>query len=273
MTLLALSAWRLWKLGRVPRGVIVTGTIALAFFGLAALGQSDLRPPTSSRYQLPGALFLLLFFVEILRGLRLGAPVLAAAATVVLVTSLSGIDLMREQARERWVPSSTWTSTYLGTVAYAGDAASPDLILELGSGSEVPVRRFLEEVDASGSPGLSPEELISRDAGLRGQADRFLVDLTGLGLTGERPVTGPGRCGRHRAGSAVTLGHPGDVVKIRSIDPSRDLELGLSRFGEPPGVPIGAVIAGSRAWLALPEIDLPPDWKLTGDGPFAICQR
>lgn len=272
VVLLGLAAWRLWRMKKVPPGVLVTGAIALAFFGLAALGQNELRPPTSSRYQLPAVLMLLLFFTEILRGVRLAPPALAAAGMVVLVTSLLGVDLMKEQAETRWRPASDWTRTYLGTVAYAGAEARPDLVLDLGPGSAVPVHRFLDEIEASGTPGLTGDQLEGADAGLRAQADQILVDATGPLLSGEKPASGFGGCVTHAANATATVDGSADTVEVRSLG-SQDLAIGLNRFGDPPGISVGSVIAGSKAWLLLPRIDSPPDWKLTGDGRFAVCYR
>lgn len=270
--LLGLSAWRLVRIGRIPAGVLITGGIALAFFALAALGQNELRLPTSSRYQLPGALFLLLFFTEVLRGIELKPPALAAVATVVLITSLSGVDLMREQAEERWRPASDSTRVYLGAVAFAGDAARGDLVIALGPGSEIPLDRFLEEIESSGSPGYSSTEIGTGEAALRSRADQNLIEVTGPALAGSPAHDRFGRCERHPAGSAVTLPNDRSEFEVRNLNPNRDLGLSLSRFGDPPGLPLSSVIAGSKAWLQLPEISREPGWTLTGDGTLALCR-
>ena len=272
VALLALSGLRLWRLKRIPPGVIIAATVALSFFALSALAQSESRLPTSSRYQLPGALFLLLFFTEILRGLKLKPPALVAGAAVTIAAAVMGVGLMSEQSRDRWVPVSTSTSTYLGMVAYAGEANDPELVLNLGPGSEVPIDRFLDQVKTSGSPGYSAGEIQSRDAGVRAAADQDLIELTKPLLSGFNPGGNFDRCREYPPDVTVAVRSGVRVIEIRSLG-DQILNLGLARFGDPPGYPIGSTHAGSMGWLEIPAIDDPPPWQVTGDGPFAVCYR
>lgn len=272
VALLALSGLRLWRLKRIPPGVIIAATVALSFFALSALAQSDSRLPTSSRYQLPGALFLLLFFTEILRGLKLKPPALVAGAAVTIAAAVMGVGLMSDQSRDRWVPVSTSTSTYLGMVAYAGEANDPELVLNLGPGSEVPIDRFLDQVKTSGSPGYSAGEIQSRDAGVRAAADQDLIELTKPLLSGFNPGGNFDRCREYPPDVTVAVRSGVRVIEIRSLG-DQILNLGLARFGDPPGYPIGSTHAGSMGWLEIPAIDGPPPWQVTGDGPFAVCYR
>ncbi|MBN8868869.1 MAG: hypothetical protein J0H66_03200 [Solirubrobacterales bacterium] len=278
VVLLALSAWRLWRLRRLPSGVVVTAVIALTFFGLSALAQSDTRLPTSSRYQLPGAIFLLLFFAEILRGVKLRIPVLAVATIAVAITSYMGVDLMREQRDTRWVPATAATSLKIGMVEYAGPALDPGFVLDLGPGSEVPLDRFLDQVEASGLPGYSADEVEGKDAVTRATADQYLVELTAPQLVGVYPGGSFERCVRHPARSAAQV-RPGrdpvgrtETIEIRNHG-NAVLNVGLSRFGDPPGYPLGSIRVRSMAWLELPQIDSSPRWTVEADGPFSVCYR
>lgn len=273
--LIGLSAWRLFRLGRIPRGVFITAAIALAFFGLAALGQSDLRLPTSSRYQLPAVIFILLFSGEILRGLKIPGWTLAVAAVVVGVTSINGVGLMRDQAETRWKPSAIANQTSLGATVIAGNSARDDYVLDLGFGTVVPVDRFRDEVAASGSPGYSSAEIAELDPGLRGLADATLIDTIGIQVSGLDPGPAPGACRVERvpAGEPVTINPSAVPVKI--INPGRqDLQVALSRFGEPPGSPVGSVFAGSHAWLSLPPDNSTLPWRVTyaSPGKIRICE-
>jgi len=265
VALAALGWWRLLRLGRVPRGVMVTGAIALAFFLLAALGQNDLRPPTSSRYQLPAVIFILLVCGELLRGLRIPGPALVVAGAVVLATSLSGIDLLRDQAESRWKPSSIANRVVLGAVTTAGEAARPGYALDLTSVS-VPVERYLDEVRASGSPGYSPERIAGMDGAHRGLADRALVDVEGIALSGQDPGPPGSGCRAANAGPGAALElQPGAVSKVINRE-GRQLAVSLARFGDPPGVPVGSALAGSRAWLTLPRDGSGRPWRVSLDG-------
>jgi hypothetical protein len=277
IVLLALSAWRLWRLKRIPSGVVVTAVIALAFFGLSALAQSDTRLPTSSRYQLPGAIFLLLFFAEILRGVKLRPPVLVVATVAVAVTSYMGVDLMREQRDSRWVPASASTSVKIGMVAYASPTLDPGFTLDLGPGSEVPLDRFLDRVEASGLPGYTAEAIEGKDVLTRASADQYLIELTFPQLVGFDPGGSFEHCVKYPARRAATInprhdvgGPSPEIVEVRNRG-NEVLNVGLSRFGDPPGYPLGSIRAGSMAWLELPVIDSPPPWTVEGDGPFSVC--
>lgn len=270
--LLALSGLRLWRLKRVPPGVIVSGVIALTYFGLSALAQSDTRLPTSSRYQLPGAIFLILFFTETMRGVKLKPPVLALAAVVTVAAAIMGVGLMKDQSRTRWVPSSTWTSTYLGMAAYAGAANKPDRVLNLGPGSEIPIDRYLDEVDASGSPGFSAREIEAKDATIRATADQNLIELTGPIVSGFSPGGAFGECQEIATGKTIPIKPGTEAVEIKNLK-DKVLNVGLSRFGDPPGYPIGSILASTMGWLELPQINQSPPWRVTGDGPLTICYR
>lgn len=265
LVLAGLTAWRLIRLGRIPRGLLVVGAVGLAFFGLAALGQNELRPPTSSRYQLPAVVFILLFIGELLRGVKIPAPALAVAATVVLITSISGVDLMREQADTRWKPSVVSSQVSLGAIALGAENARPDYVLDLGSVA-VPIGRFRDEVEASGSPGYSTDEIAGMDPAYRELADRTLIDVLGLELSGVDPGAPPGACRTvpAAAGTPVPV-NPGTTSKIVNLE-NRELTVAASRFGDPPGNPVGSTYPRSWAWLTLPSDDSSRPWQVTLDG-------
>jgi hypothetical protein len=272
LVLVALAAWRLVRLGRVPRGVLIAGAIPLSFLCLAALGQNDLRPPTSSRYQLPTVIFILMVAAEFIRGVRIPRPALVAAAIVVVVTSLAGVDLMREQADSRWKPASVSTRVSLGAIAMAKEAARPDYVLDLGS-VKVPVHRYLDEVEASGSPGFPAGEIAGMDAAYRGLADQTLVDVEGIGLAGENPGRAAGQCSTVRARAATPVPvNPGTVTEVLNREP-RVLSVSVARFGDPPGVPVGSSLARSSAWLTLPLDGSTRPWQVTldGRGTLRVC--
>ncbi len=270
LLLLGLAAWRLIRLGRIPRGVAVTGAIVLAFFALAALGQNELRPPTSSRYQLPAVVLVLLLCGELLGGARIPDRALVAAAAVVAATSLGGVDLMRDQAESRWQPSAVSNRAMLGAITLAGEAARPDFELNLISVT-VPIQRFRDEVAISGNPGYSADEIAGLDPAYRSVADQALIDVLGLGLSASDPgeTTGSCRVEAVRPFVPVTI-EPSDApLRIENRGDS-NLEVGLARFADPPGSTIGSVLPRSRAWLRLPPDDSDRPWKLTMNGPGRV---
>jgi len=270
IALVAAAAWRLFRLGRVPRGVAVTAAVAFAFFALAALGQNELRPPTSSRYQLPSVVLILLVAAELLRGIRIPAPVLGAAAAVVVATSIGGVHLMKDQADARWKPSAVSNKISLGAIALAGDGAKPDFVLNLVS-VDVPVDRFLDQVESSGSPGYSESELSGLDPAGRSQADQALFTAEGTELVGVDPGRANGECvtRKARAGVPVEVANTRAQLKIISATDSI-LQVGIARFADAPGIPVGSIYPRSYAWLTLPDDDVTLPWKITLGGPGSI---
>ena len=65
-----------------------------------------------------------------------------------------------------------------------------------------------------------------------------------------------------------------------SVDPVRIvnrenavLAVSVSRFGDPPGIPIGSIYPRSRAWLTLPLDGSSLPWQVTlgGRGTIRVC--
>ncbi len=84
---IALAAWRVRRLGRVPPGVWPVLAIGVTFWALAGFNQFFGRAPGNGRYLYPSAVFVLLIAVELLRGVRPGWRGICAAATVTVVRS------------------------------------------------------------------------------------------------------------------------------------------------------------------------------------------
>jgi hypothetical protein len=186
---------------------------------------------------------------------------------------------MREQRDTRWVPATAATSVKIGMVDYAGPVLDPGFVLDLGPGSAVPLDRFLDEVEASELPGYSAEEIEGKDVATRATADQYLIELTMPQLVGINPGGKFRNCLRYPAQSAAQIktspdsdGTNPETVEIRNRGDAT-LNVSLSRFGDPPGYPIGGVNPRSIAWLALPVIDSPPPWTVTAAGPFSVCYR
>lgn len=273
VVLAGLAAWRLFRLGRIPKGVLVTAAIGLGFFALAAMGQNELRPPTSSRYQLPAVVFILLFCGELLRGAKIPTYALIVAAAVVAATSIDGVDLMRDQAASRWKPNAVSNQVTIGAVAIAGEAARPDFELQLFSVT-VPIERFQEEVASSGSPGYSSQEISGLDATYRGLADQTLIDVEGLVLSGLRPPEPAGSCRRIRVkpGQPTAVNPSLNPIEIINRENSL-LAVNIARFGDPPGSQIGSIYPRLRAWLRLPLDESTLPWQVTlgGQGIIRTC--
>lgn len=263
------TGWRLYRRGNLPKGLLVVGAAGLTFYLLAGLNQSDLRPPASSRYQLPSAVFILLFAAWVLEGVRIRMEVLAAAAVISLLAIGNGLSLMKDQAESRWQPTSENLLTSLGAIDLAGDAVRPDYAILVGLDQPVPIETYREATADFGSPGKSEDELRAADPAQRATADSTLIDALGIQLIGRRPE-------RKVVCEQISADDPPAYVgrrpDIRNLG-STDLGIGLSQFSDAPGPEIGSILPGSTAGLTLPKGDVTMPWKVavTRGGPAMVC--
>ncbi|MGB0121676.1 MAG: hypothetical protein WBP55_12070, partial [Solirubrobacterales bacterium] len=266
---LVAAVWHLRKRGSVPAGLWVAGAAGLSFYLLAGLNMSDLRPPESSRYQLPSAIFILLVAAWVLDGVRFRVPVLVISALLSCFAIISGLQLMDEQAKTRWQPTSTALLNSLGAVDIAGEAARPGYNVLVGLKEPVPMEVYLDATTDFGSPGTSEEDLAESDAATRAAADSTLINALGIEPSGREPL-------RHITCRRLL---PGDTYETfgRSLDVynrgDEDLGIGLSRFSDAPGLEVGAVLPKQSAGLVLPadESDRPWGIAITRGGPATVC--
>ncbi|MGA7435262.1 MAG: hypothetical protein WBW44_06520 [Solirubrobacterales bacterium] len=266
---LAAAVWHLRKRGSVPAGLWVVGAAGLSFYLLAGLNMSDLRPPESSRYQLPSAIFILLVAAWVLDGVRFRAPVLAVSALLSCLAIVSGLQLMDEQAKARWQPTSTALLNSLGAVDIAGEAARPGYTVLVGLKEPVPMQVYLDATRDFGSPGTSEEELAESDSATRAAADSTLINALGIEPSGREPLRHL-KCQRLLPGETYeTFGRNPDVFNRGD----EDLGIGLSRFSDAPGLEVGAVLPKQSAGLILPDDESDRPWRIaiTRGGPATVC--
>jgi hypothetical protein len=126
-------------------------------------------------------------------------------------------------------------------------------------------------VESSGSPGDSEEEIAGMDGAYRNFADQTLIDVEGIQLIGENPGRIGGECrGRRLASGEPVSVEPGPAqLTIRNLT-GGELGVGLARFGDPPGIQVGSIFPGSRAWLSFEADDANRPWQVTTTGPARI---
>jgi hypothetical protein len=273
---LGLAAWRLYRLGSVPRWLWVVGAIAFSFWALSAINQIPGRDPSSSRYQYVGAIVVLLIAAELLRGITVKLPALVLGAGVIAVAVLSNVSFLDQSARS-YEDTSDLIKADLGAVEIARDTVAPDFVLVndiAGTGYvHVPAALYLSAVDAFGSPADTPDQIAVAPETARAAADRVLAAALGVGVTPAEGAGAEGCAELDPAGSSATTElAPGGAVVRGS--PGGDVSLRLRRFaGET--FPIGAgTIAGSESVsIAIPEDRSSRPWQLqvTGHGPVAVC--
>ena len=111
----ALGAWRLWRLGRVPPRVIALLAGILTFWVATAVQRGIASPPGTSRYLYVGSLFLVLLAVELARGTSVRPRAAAVLGVIALAGVAANIPLLRQPAPHcaptattRGSPSASW---------------------------------------------------------------------------------------------------------------------------------------------------------------------
>ena len=225
---LALGAWRLHRIGRVPRELWIALALLATFWVLAGLNFKHGREPTASRYQLPGVIFVLMIAAELLRGVRLprggiiGAYVVGAAIVAGNLNQLHDAYLSFRNA-------SDLLKADLGAGEIARDKiAAPLLLTEDNAGttqSYVISSVYLADADRYGSPADSAAEIATAPEPARVAADKVLGRALGVSFgpaQGPTAASGPPpqllfptQADARRQGSCIGLGADSPVAILR----------------------------------------------------------
>jgi hypothetical protein len=291
----ALAAWRLYRMGRVPRELWVALALAGTFWVLAALNEKPGRGPTESRYLLPGAIFVLMIAGELLRGVRVPRPAiliayLAGAAIVAAnVSVLHGAHLAYRNTSEL-------IEADLGAVEIARDSTATPFVLDEDIADTAYVHVissvYLAAADKYGSPADSAAEIATAPEPARVAADKVLGRALGVSFGPVRtppPASGPPPqvivplgAGAHRHGSCIELraGSPGAILRLPPggaiVHASRQAGaiVGLRRFATATFPLSGPPLAAGQVGLArIPTDRATRPWELRLSSPAAstVC--
>ena len=271
---LVLLAVRFWRQRRLPRGLAVALGIGLAFWGLAGLNAEEMRLPTSSRYQYPSAVFLLLIAAEALRGLRIPRAAVAVAAGIAAVAIYGGVSLAEREHEERWVPYADSLRAKLAAVEIAGERGDPGYEVSFAPGLVAPAGHYLSSAREYGSPAFSPAELEARPLEDQLAADLAIAQMLGLALVppdpGERilgcqllEASADGYTGLTQLRGGFRLTNRG----------AAEVEVLLSRIAGEHSVILGSLGPGQTTSLTIPVdgSDRPWGLGLRGEGPVRLC--
>jgi hypothetical protein len=274
VVLLAAIGMRIYREGRLPRGLAVVLAIGLAFWVLAGLNHNSERPPASSRYQYPSAVFLLLIVAETARGLRAPKLAIVGAAALAGLAISGGLNLMHREYTERWRPVADSLRSNLAAVDIAGPSANPAFPIAFAPSPVASAGRYLDTAEAHGTPAFTETQLAGRP-----EAERMGADLTIARALGLALVT-PGRgtkvigCETLAASSegptGISLLHGGFTFENRTIAPVQVL---LSRFASELSVSLGSIEPGVRVALDVPVDNSSRAWALglKGAGAVRLC--
>jgi hypothetical protein len=243
------------------------------FWASAGLVREAGRLPTSSRYQYPSAVFLLLILAETLRGVRLPKAALVAAALVTGLALSGGIPLLHREYEERWRPTGESLRTSLGALDIAGRSSLPAFPVSFAPKPTVAVRHYLAATDDFGSPGYDEASLEDRPEEEREAADLTLARALDLRLTPSPDARGVDCPTLHTdGGDATGVSLPHGTYLLANETP-HDIEILLRRFSSEPSVSLGLLPANGNAALEIPADRSSRSWRLTptGDAVVGLC--
>lgn len=269
----ALVVFRIWRDKGVSRGLAIALAMALAFWVLAGLNRSDERFPTSSRYQYPSAIFLLLVIGESLRGFRIPRPALALATAGAVLAAAGGVSLMEREHDERWRPAADAIRSSLAAVELAGPSANPAFPVTFPPNPTVSAARYLDAARAHGSPAYDEAELGERPELEKAGADLTMAQALGLSLA--PPQSTDVRCQQLTAtadgDTGIALIRNGFTLANQGTAP---VEVMLKRFAEGDfSVSLGPLAPSVKTELVIPPDAAQRSWNLglKGDGAVRLC--
>lgn len=274
-----LAVWRAYGMKRIPRSFWVVLAIGLSFWILGGFDVKPGRVAWASRYQLPGAVFVLLVATELLRGVRLSRRLLAPAAAVVLAVVVSNV-LFLHEAYKSYLYTSQLIRGNLTAMEIARNTVDPGFYLEeefADTGYDhIDAGSYFSAVDAFGSPAYTIAELQASPEPARFAADKVLLNALRVQLEPIPHSAVPSRGCTTVGASQLYEVPPGGVTISAGPQPVTDIK--MTRFatpGENAPLPVdfqAGVGAGKAVRLAIPRDLASVPWKLQLEGgPAAVC--
>jgi hypothetical protein len=288
-----LGAWRMHRMGRLPRELWIALALAATFWVLAGLNEKPGRGPTESRYLLPGAVFVLMIASELLRGVRVSRAAIVVSYVVGAAVLIANVQVLRD-ADIAYRNTSALIRADLGALEIARDRIVFPVRLDeqIADTAYVGVysNTFLAAADEHGSPADSPAEIAAAPEPARVAADKVLARALGVSFapvrtspqaSGPPPtVVGPPGSRARTVGSCIVVEPPGAILSLPpggasvQASPRSGVVVALRRFAT-ASFPIAAAPLG-RGHLGV--VRIPTDragtpWELAlrSRAPATVC--
>lgn len=275
LAVVAYTAWSLYSRRTLPKAFLIGAAVALAFWGLSALNLAPGRGYMASRYQFPGAVFLLMTFAGAFDGVRIRPRVLAGLAAVALFAIVVNVFALRDGYRDIFKPLSDKGMAGLTALDLAPeDSVDPNVAIGMNADDSAVVTAggYYEAEDRYGSGGWAESEIADESAAARQRIDQ--VSVLALPVS-NRIVPTLGRGGECVNVPATADGNQNLPLPSRTFSyrPSEDTILTLGRFAD--GTPTGAGIteAGQSSLVTIPADDSDVPWRIgfIGEGKVRVC--
>ena len=182
LAVVAFVGWRVWRRGALSPRLVTLVVILGVYWVFVAYSRAALGQPYASRYVYSGAVMLTLIIAESCRGLRLSAPVLAAAGVVgalALIGNISAFD-----GGEDYLHTGSQTvSAELGALELARGVVAPGFVLDARWAPQVIAGPYFAAVRAIGSTSAwSPAEIRRASQSVRAAAAGVLTRAGASGV-------------------------------------------------------------------------------------------
>ena len=271
-----LALWRAYKIERIPRSLWVVLAVGLSFWILGGFAVKEGRVPWASRYQLPGATFVLLVAAELLRGVKLDRRLLAPAL-VVAVAAIASNGLFMNEAANSYKHSTEIIRADLTAMEIARETVDPSFFLDeefADTGlAYIDAGSYFAAVDDFGSPAYTIEELQQSSAEARFAADKVLLNALRVAVEPvPRSAVPANGCVTVDDSQPLELS-PGGAVIAAGSQPVTDIK--MRRFADPGEVPVDfqtGVEPGQAVAIPIPADASDVPWKLQLEGGAAtVC--
>ncbi len=275
LLILVVVIWRIIR-GNVPRSLYASIGILATYWLAAALADfPSASAVTAVRYVYPSSIGLLLVLVAAAQGARFRGLPAVVVVTVFLFSLAMNLVFLRDGAafmRQLSVTSRTDLAMLElgngllpgeGRAAPGGEVQSPGEPSIPHLDTALDQVEYIAAVKRYGSPSFDLEQIRALPATDRAVADVALQQTDfDLLLPTEAPTDRQDCVTALGSGGAFAL--PAGGAYLRPAGPeAAPVPLALSRFGDPPGFPLGDLPADGWTSFAIPLDAAPDPWKVT----------
>jgi hypothetical protein len=278
-------------LGRPFLSALPFATIALAFWILTALSRAQLHEPSASRYLYVGAVGIILFAAELMRGFRFPSIVVVALSAAVAVASFHNLRTLRDAAAGLRA-NDVVVNTELTVVELERSVVALDFRPDVQRAPQITAGPYLAAVDELGSPALPASALRTGAPSLLAEADNVLVRAVAPilvsrgGRSGSAEVRVDGfsdasflwrpPCLIYRPNRSSRLASTVDVVVPASglmIESARKVDIFVRRFAPAYPTQPSMKLAAGRSVIRPPRdtITLPWRVRIASTGQAKVC--
>lgn len=244
-----LVVWGWLRAERPPLRLVTALTLPLAFWLLTAVGRAQDMQPTTSRYLLPGAVFVALVACEALRGVRLSTRAVAPALALLAFAGASHVIALRVEAKGQFDGFTSHLRAELAALSLAHEAGpidpryQPDPV----RAPDIVAAPYFAAVSELGDPTPDPSATIDGSfSAPRESADAVYVlarrvhvqPVTRPAPGGPTPTVVGGNARPSGSSCVVVAGHryanlllPVDGLAVRSAGAQLQTGIGLRRWG------------------------------------------